>query len=77
MTIVDDGTNTFNGGSALNIGAPLAADYGIPGIVIAGSRTDTSGNSLTFNGGTTPTFAGVIYFPHANVNFSGAVSSTI
>jgi hypothetical protein len=60
-----------------NIAAPLVgATYGIPGIVIAGNYTNTASNALTFNGGTTPTLAGVIYFPNANVSFSGgAVTS--
>jgi hypothetical protein len=77
MTIVDDGTNTINGGATMNIAAPLSgATYGIPGIVIAGNYTDTGSYTQMFSGGTGGTYAGVIYFPNTNVKFSGGAGTS-
>jgi hypothetical protein len=76
MTIVDDGTNTINGGATMNIAAPLSgATYGIPGIVLAGNYADTGNYTQMFSGGTGGTYAGVIYFPNTNVKFSGGAST--
>jgi Flp pilus assembly protein TadG len=77
MTIVDNGTNSFNGGSTVNIAAPsVGATFGIPGIIIAGSYVNTTGYQQVFSGGTGGTFAGVMYFPNSNVELSGGSSTS-
>jgi hypothetical protein len=77
MTIVDNGINTFNGGSTVNIAAPSGgATFGIPGIVIAGNYGNTTGYQQLFSGGTSGTFAGVMYFPNSNVELSGGASTS-
>ncbi|MDR3539022.1 MAG: pilus assembly protein TadG-related protein [Acetobacteraceae bacterium] len=76
MTIVDNGSNTFAGGSTANIAAPSSsAIYGIPGITIASNYANTSGYQQVFSGGTNGTYAGVVYFPGSNVQLSGGAST--
>jgi hypothetical protein len=77
MTIVDNGTNTFVGGSVVNIAAPSSgATYGIPGIAIAGNYTSSATTyAQMFSGGTGGTYAGVIYFPNSSVQFSGGANT--
>jgi hypothetical protein len=78
MTIVDDGTNNFSGGSTVNIAAPLSgATYGIPGILIASNYNSTAAGTYAqnFSGGTNGTYAGVVYFPNSNVQLSGGAST--
>lgn len=78
LTIIDNGTNTINGGSTTNIEAPgsLSA-YGVPGIAIASNYSSGAGNFVqNFSGGTGGTYGGVIYFPNSSLLVSGGTSAS-
>jgi hypothetical protein len=70
VTIISSGAVTINGGATLNLTAPPAGDQngGVPGVVLA--STDSSSNNK-LNGGSTSDFTGAIYFPHADIEFTG------
>jgi hypothetical protein len=73
MTIIDSGTNTFAGGSIINIQAPATgASTGIPGVAVASNYTGAVGTwSQYLGGGTNGTYSGVFYFPNSSVELSG------
>jgi Flp pilus assembly protein TadG len=77
MTIVDNGTNTFSGGSTANLQAPASgATNGIPGVLMASNYTSAvTTYAQMFSGGTSGTYAGVLYFPNSSIEFSGGANT--
>ena len=74
VTFVTAGTVTINGGTVVNLSAPLAnATSGIPGMLFAGNSTTPSSNFVT--GGASVSLTGVIYFPNAALTISGGVKA--
>jgi len=68
VTIIASGAVTVNGGASLNLSAPTAnASSGVPGIVLASPTTASS----KINGGSSSAFQGALYFPNANIEFTG------
>ena len=78
MTIVNNGTVTFAGGSVSEIAAPqTGATYGIPGILIASNYASAPATyAMLFSGGTNGTYSGALYFPNASAEFSGGASTS-
>ena len=73
VTIVFSGTLSDAGSSTVSITAPtLASGYGLPGILLAGNSTSTSG----FSGSTGLPLAGVIYYPNGTMSFTGSSDLT-
>jgi hypothetical protein len=76
MTIIDNGVNTFSGGSTTHVVAPASgATVGIAGIALASNYTAAGTYSQVFSGGTSGSWAGVIYFPNTGVEYSGGAST--
>jgi hypothetical protein len=69
VTIVTAGAVTNNGGSTVNLSAPLSgATVGAPGVLFA---TKESGSDNKWNGGTSQTLAGGIYAPNSLIQING------
>jgi hypothetical protein len=80
VTIVSSGSVTIgngvsvNGFSAATPGSAGAAAGAIPGVLLATSATGS--NAVTFNGGASFIYSGVIYAPNGTVSISNGVSAT-
>jgi hypothetical protein len=69
VTIVASGAVTNNGGSTVNISAPLSdATVGAPGVLF---MTTESGTDNKWNGSTQQTLSGAIYAPKSLVQING------
>jgi len=74
VTFVTSSTVTVNGGTVVNLSAPLAnATSGIPGMLFVGNSTTPSNNFVT--GGSSVSLTGVIYFPNAALTINGGVKA--
>jgi Flp pilus assembly protein TadG len=74
VTIVTSGTVDVAGGSTLTLSAATTAQAtagAIPGIVFAG----TNSGAVTIAGNASSRYTGVVYFPHADLKFSGTSSA--
>ncbi len=69
VTIVTSGALSMTGGAALTISAAEAdaTSGAIPGVVFASNSTVAT----TFGGTSNPSLTGVVYFPNADLSFSG------
>lgn len=61
-------------GGTLNIGSPTSGTY--KGLSFYQSRTATSGNTVLINGNSSSSLEGALYFPAANLTFSGTTGMT-
>jgi hypothetical protein len=70
------GQVTISGGVVVNLTAPNdASSGGIPGILMFADRSwVNTGQEVNFNGASTTTMQGVLYFPHLGVIFSASAN---
>jgi hypothetical protein len=70
------GQVTISGGVVVNLTAPNdTSNGGIPGILMFGDRNwVNTGQQVNFNGSSTVTMQGVLYFPHVGVIFSASAN---
>lgn len=61
-------------GGTMNLGSPTSGTY--KGMLFYQSRNATSGNSVLINGNATSALEGALYFPEANLTFSGTSGMT-
>ena len=71
VTIVSSGSVTVGGSFTGNLTAPGTSPTGgaVPGILMAGT-----GSSVSFSGGFSFPYTGVLYFPNASVSLSGSTT---
>jgi hypothetical protein len=71
VTIINSGSITVGGSFTGNLTAPGTSPTGggVPGILMA-----STGSSVSFSGGFSFPFTGVLYFPDASVNLSGSTT---
>lgn len=83
VTIVSSGQVTISNGVVVNgflaatPGSAGTAAGAIPGVLLATSATNPGGNNaVTFAGGASFTFAGIVYVPNGTLSISNGVSTT-
>jgi Flp pilus assembly protein TadG len=60
---------SFNGNSTLTLTPPTSGTYS--GMLFFGSRSNSTGTSITLNGSATSSMTGAIYFPNQTVSYIG------
>lgn len=71
ITIISNGTVTVGGSFTGNLSAPDTSATGgaVPGVLMA-----STGSSVSFSGGFSFPYTGVLYFPNASVSMSGSTA---